>query len=124
MVELKQKRLDTVFHALSDPTRRSILRRLRRGEQTVGEVARTYPMSLAAVSKHLKVLDTARLTTRERRGTSQVIRLRAEGLRAAGDWIAYYERFWTQQLNALQTYLEGEDHANRDSTDTGSSRRK
>ena len=124
MVESKQHQLSTVFHALSDPTRRSILRKLHRGEQTVGEIASAYPMSLAAVSKHLKVLDAARLTSRERRGACRVVRLRADGLRAASDWLAYYERFWTQQIDALQIYLEGEDHAHRNPTDASRSRRK
>ena len=110
MDEREQERLDSIFHALSDPTRRSILRDLAEGEKTVGAIAEPYSMSLAAVSKHLQVLDRARLISRMRRGNFQVVRLNAPNLQPAEQWLAYYERFWTQQLDALQTYLEGENH--------------
>jgi DNA-binding transcriptional ArsR family regulator len=66
-------------------------------------------MSLAAVSKHLKVLESAELIARERRGSFQIVRLNAATLRPAEEWLAYYEKFWTRQLDALQTYLEGEE---------------
>jgi DNA-binding transcriptional ArsR family regulator len=69
-------------------------------------------MSLAAVSKHLKVLEAAELIARERRGSFQIVRLRANGLRPAEEWLAYYEQFWSAQLDALQTYLEGESDGN------------
>ncbi len=110
MVELQEQRLDVVFHALSDRTRRTILRAVSTEARSVGEIARPFPVSLAAVSKHLKVLEAAELVTRERRGTTQMVRLNARAMRPADEWLAYYERFWTQQLDALQTYLEGEHH--------------
>lgn len=78
-------------------------------EKTVGEVAKPYRMSLAAVSKHLKVLEEAELIARERRGSFHIVRLNAETLKPAEDWLAYYEKFWNRQLDALQTYLEGEE---------------
>ncbi len=109
MVNSSAARLDRVFHALSDTTRRAILRDVAVAEKTVGEVARPYRMSLAAVSKHLKVLEAAELIARERRGSFQMVKLQAKGLRPAEDWLAYYERFWSRQLDALQTQLEGED---------------
>ena len=121
------QQLDLVFHALADETRRAILRLLSRAEHTVGELAERFPMSLAAVSKHLQVLDRAALIARKRVGRTQVIRLNATGLRPAEEWLAYYETFWTQQLDALQTYLEGEDdehtHSKQHSTPGSNDRR-
>lgn len=108
MVNSSAAQLDSIFHALSDPTRRSILRNIASREKTVGEVARPYRMSLAAVSKHLKVLETADLIARERRGSFQIVRLNAPALRPAEQWLAYYEKFWNRRLDALQNYLEGE----------------
>ncbi len=101
--------LDSVFHALSDTTRRSILRDVAKGEKTVGQIARPYHMSLAAVSKHLKVLERARLIDREKQGSYQVVRLRARAMKPAQDWLAYYEKFWNQQLDALEELLAKED---------------
>jgi DNA-binding transcriptional ArsR family regulator len=106
------RQLDLVFHALSDGTRRSILRFVSQQEHSVGAIAEQFPISLAAVSKHLKVLDEAALISRRREGRSQVVSLNAQSLRPAEQWLAYYENFWTQQLDALQTYLEGDSNAN------------
>jgi DNA-binding transcriptional ArsR family regulator len=114
MVNSSQALLDSVFHALSDVTRRSILRDVAVSEKTVGEVARPYSMSLAAVSKHLKVLEQAELIARERRGNFQIVRLKAANLRPAEEWLAYYETFWRDTLDALQTHLEGEDDGDSD----------
>src|SRR5579872_794307 len=108
MVKSSAARLDSVFHALSDATRRSILRDVARKGKTVGEVAKPYRMSLAAVSKHLNVLESAELIARERRGSFQIVRLNAKNLRPAEQWLAYYENLWNRQLDALQNYLEGE----------------
>lgn len=108
MVKSNAARLDSVFHALSDNTRRSILRDVSRRDKTVGELAKPYRMSLAAVSKHLKVLESADLIARERRGNFQIVRLNAKNLKAAEEWLAYYENFWNRQLDALQNYLENE----------------
>jgi DNA-binding transcriptional ArsR family regulator len=111
MVKSSAARLDSVFHALSDPTRRNILQGLKAHEKTVGEVARPHKMSLAAVSKHLKVLEAADLIARERRGAFQIVRLNAHSMRPAEQWIAHYSRFWNTQLDNLETYLEGETKA-------------
>ncbi len=108
MVKSNAARLDSIFHALSDATRRSILRDVAWRERTVGEVAKPYRMSLAAVSKHLNVLESAELIARERRGSFQIVRLKAQNLRPAEEWLAWYEKFWNRQLDALQTYLEGD----------------
>jgi DNA-binding transcriptional ArsR family regulator len=101
-------RLDSIFHALSDSTRRSILRDVASRERTVGEIARPYAMSLAAVSKHLKVLESADLIARERRGSFQIVRLKPTALKPAEQWLAYYEKFWNTQLDALERHFEGE----------------
>jgi DNA-binding transcriptional ArsR family regulator len=98
--------LDSVFHALADATRRSILRDITRREKTVGELAQPYAMSLAAVSKHLNVLERASLIQRERRGSCRMVRLNPKPLHAAQDWLAFYEKFWTTNLDALQELLE------------------
>jgi len=108
MVKSSAARLDAVFHALSDSTRRSILRDVAAGEKTVSEVAKPYAMSLAAVSKHLNVLEEAELIARQRRGSFQIVKLQAKGLRPADQWLAFYEKFWNERIDALQSYLEDE----------------
>lgn len=108
MVNSSPAQLDSIFHALADSTRRSILHDVARREKTVGEIARPYRMSLAAVSKHLKVLESADLIAREKRGSFQIVRLNAAPLRSAEQWLAHYQKFWTRQLDALQEFIEGE----------------
>jgi DNA-binding transcriptional ArsR family regulator len=106
MVESSPAALDSVFHALADSTRRAILRDITRREKTVGEIAQPYSMSLAAVSKHLDVLERASLIHRERRGSCRVVRLNPSRLRAAQDWLAFYEVFWKTNLDRLKAHLE------------------
>jgi DNA-binding transcriptional ArsR family regulator len=101
--------LDYVFRALSDSTRRSILRDVAKGEKTVGEIAQPYPVSLPAISKHLKVLEGAHLIRRQRRGSFQVVRINAAPMKEAEEWIAYYRHFWNNQLDALQDLLDREE---------------
>jgi DNA-binding transcriptional ArsR family regulator len=105
----KALRLDHVFHALSDTTRRSILRDVATGEKTVGQIAQPYAISLAAISKHLKVLEGAHLIQREKRGSFQVVRINATPMKEAERWLAYYEKFWSQQLEALEGLLKREE---------------
>jgi DNA-binding transcriptional ArsR family regulator len=99
--------LDSVFHALADSTRRAILRDITRSEKTVGELAEPYSMSLAAVSKHLDVLERAALIHRERKGTSRLVSLNPKPLRDAQQWLNFYEKFWSDNLDRLQSLLEG-----------------
>jgi DNA-binding transcriptional ArsR family regulator len=101
-----QAALDQVFHALADSTRRAILRDIVGREQTVGELAQPYSMSLAAVSKHLDVLERASLIQRERRGACRVVRLNPRPLEDAQHWLAFYEQFWKSNLDRLQDLLE------------------
>jgi len=109
MVKSTAARLDSIFHALADPTRRAILLDVSAGEKTVGDVARPYSLTLAAISKHLNVLEKADLIARQRRGSFQIVRLKAAALREAEDWLAYYTKFWNTRLDALETYLEGDE---------------
>ena len=101
--------LDAVFGALADPTRRAILARLAEGSATVGELATPFAISLPAVSKHLKVLEKARLLARDRDGRLHRCRLEAEAMAAAADWIASTRAFWEDRLDQLARYLENQE---------------
>ena len=105
----EEARLDSVFHALSDSTRRSILRDVSAEEKTVTAIAEPYNVSLAAVSKHLKVLERAGLVRREKRGSFQYVRTNAMPMKEAERWLVYYEKFWNQRLDALEQLLDEED---------------
>lgn len=107
MVNYSQ-RLDTVFSALSDPTRRSILERIGGGELTVNEIAAPFPISLPAVSRHLRVLQRAGLVAGRRVGRTHRIRVRPAALDEAAGWIAKNEEFWRGQFASLSRYLSDE----------------
>jgi DNA-binding transcriptional ArsR family regulator len=109
MVELNPGRLDSVFHALSDRTRRAMLRNLASGERSIGELATPFAMSFAGASKHVKVLEEAGLVRREVHGRRHVCRLDAAQLAEAEAWLRYYERFWTRKLDTLEALLKAED---------------
>jgi DNA-binding transcriptional ArsR family regulator len=98
-------RLSEVFGALADPTRRAILARLAEGEATVNQLAEPFPISLQAVSKHLKVLERAGLITRGRDAQWRPCRLEAAPLREVADWAAAYRRFWEHRYDQLGEYL-------------------
>jgi DNA-binding transcriptional ArsR family regulator len=102
----RDERLDAVFHALADGTRRRILQRLGRGRATVGEVAAPFTITLAAVSKHLDVLEGAGLIARERDGRFQQCRLQASGADDARRFLADYSAFWGDTLDALADWVE------------------
>jgi DNA-binding transcriptional ArsR family regulator len=113
MVESTTPQLDAVFHALGDPTRRRMLAQLAEGERTVGQLAEPFSISLAAASKHVKALENAGLIRREIRGRTHVCRLEPGPLASAHEWLAFYERFWTDRLNLLDRLLREEDARNR-----------
>lgn len=100
------RRLDRTFGALADGTRRAIIRRLARGDATVGELARPFRVSRPAISQHLRVLERAGLVRRRRDGRLSRCRLDAAALREAGAWVERYRPFWTGQLDALARYAE------------------
>ena len=106
MVNHVDERLDDVFYALSDPTRREIMGRLADGESTVKELAKPFQMSLPAVSKHLKVLERAGLLIRQVDGRTHRMSLQPEGLKMASEWVDHYRRFWEVQLDRLSAFLE------------------
>ncbi len=109
MVELHARQLDTIFHALGDATRRRMLKDLSRGERTVSELAEPFEMSLAAASKHIKVLEGSGLIRREVRGRTHVCSLEAGPLASAHEWLSFYTRFWTGRLDDLERLLREED---------------
>src|SRR5262249_49985423 len=106
MVKHYSQQLDRTFFALSDPTRRAIIGNLAaNGASSVLQLAEPFNMSLPAISKHLKLLESANLISRERQGRVHYLRLCAEPMREANEWIANYGRFWEMQLDSLEKYL-------------------
>lgn len=105
---LTESGLDQLFAALSNPTRRSLVRRLAAGDATISELAEPYDMTLPAVSKHLVVLERAGLIVRQRRGKARHCSLVPEALGRGEDWISSCREFWTQNLDSLALYVEGE----------------
>lgn len=111
MVEYNAEILDTTFAALADPTRRAILQKLADGEQTVGELAEPFDMSLAAVSKHIHLLTRANLVSQRKEGRIRHCRLEPDTLKTATDWMDFYRQFWSEKLTALEKLLEAEIEA-------------
>jgi DNA-binding transcriptional ArsR family regulator len=97
--------LSTTFAALADPTRRAIVARLAKGEATVNELAEPFPITLQAVSKHLKVLERAGLIARGRSAQLRPSRLQGEALREAADWLTAYRGFWEGSFDRLDEHL-------------------
>lgn len=106
MVEYSSSLLDSTFGALADPTRRRLLSQLARGEERVTELAKPHAMSLAAVSKHLIVLEKAGLVKRRRNGRVHSLALQAEPMREAREWIDRYRKFWEGNLDQFEKYLD------------------
>jgi DNA-binding transcriptional ArsR family regulator len=102
---MQQDQLSSTFAALADPTRRAILARLASGEASVTELAEPFKMSMPAISKHLKVLERARLIGRGREAQWRPCRLEAAPLKDISDWIEHYRRFWEQSFDRLDDYL-------------------
>lgn len=120
--------LSATFAALADPTRRAILARLALGEASVGELAEPFDISLPAISRHLKVLEKARLIARERDAQWRRCRIEPEGLKVAADWVEQYRTFWEDRLDALADFLETKKQKTKGSEDgkqrKGSARRR
>ncbi len=98
--------IDRTFSALGDPTRRAIVQRLAMGEATVTEIAQPFPMSLPAMSKHIRILEDAGLLVRLKEGRIHRCQLNVEPLREANQWIEYHTAFWNTQLDLLGQYLQ------------------
>ena len=104
---MTEDQLDAAFAALADPTRRAIVARLAAGPAPVGELAAPFEISLPAVARHLKVLETAGLITREKDAQWRRCHLRPQGLAGAAEWIDSTRRFWEGRLDSLARFLEG-----------------
>jgi DNA-binding transcriptional ArsR family regulator len=100
------EQLSTTFAALADPTRRAILARLTEGEATVNQLAEPFPISLQAVSKHLKVLERAGLIVRGRSAQLRPSRLQGRALKEAADWLADYRGYWEESFDRLGEHLQ------------------
>ncbi len=105
---LDQHALDSVFQALSDPTRRAMLGGLAARPRTVGELAAPFDISLAGASKHIQVLERAGLVRREVEGRVHTSHLDARPLHAGAEWLRHYERFWNRKLDALEALLRAD----------------
>lgn len=105
LVEYNAASLDRVFAAVADPTRRAILRQLGKQRARVTDIAKSYPVSLNAVSKHLMVLERAGLIEREVEGREHFCRLNAVSLKKASLWLAETHAFWEQRLDALERHI-------------------
>jgi DNA-binding transcriptional ArsR family regulator len=107
MVNYQEAVLDRTFAALADPTRRALLARLDRDQSvTVSDLARPFPVSLPAIMKHLDVLTDAGLVQRAKTGRTVSCRLTPAPMEQAMNWLAHYERYWTEQLDRLAAFLE------------------
>jgi DNA-binding transcriptional ArsR family regulator len=102
---LPRDTLSVTLSALADPTRRAILARLAAGDATVNELAEPFDISLPAVSRHLKVLESAGLISRGRDAQWRPCKLNTEGLKSVDDWLARYRRFWTGSFDRMDSYI-------------------
>ena len=113
MVEYKSRsksarasgRLDAAFSAMADPTRRAILARLALADARVTEIAGDFPVSLNAVSKHIKMLERAELVRRTVQGRDHILSLNAGAMADAAEWIEYYRQFWEDRLASLEAFV-------------------
>lgn len=119
MVKHYSAQLDRTFFAISDPTRRAIIGNLAaKGSCSVLELAEPFNMSLPAISKHIKLLENANLITREVKGRVHYLKLSAEPMSEANQWLETYSKFWLRQLDSLERFLleesSGEENADLD----------
>ncbi|TGK08969.1 ArsR family transcriptional regulator [Leptospira fletcheri] len=118
MVELRknEQKLDSVFAALADSSRRQMLARLRKQPLSISELAQPFSMSFAGVAKHIDVLTAAGLVRKVRDpedGRSYRLELQNQTLSEASDWLAYHQQFWSNKLDRLETFIEEQDHDQR-----------
>lgn len=106
---MTQAQLDRTFAALADPTRRAILKRLMKGDATVSELAKPFPVSIQAVSKHLRVLEGAGLVSRGQAAQLRPAHLEAKALREAAEWLEGYRRFWQRGFQHMERRMRERD---------------
>jgi DNA-binding transcriptional ArsR family regulator len=104
--------LDNIFSSLADPTRRDILRRVSDQQLSISEIAKPYDLTFAAVSKHLKVLEKARLVIKHRHGKEQIVSLAPSALKDASEYLEWYRSMWENRLDSLENYLNQERNNN------------
>lgn len=109
MVKYNATILDNLFHALADPTRRSMLQALALQNLSIGELAEPFEMSLTAASKHIRVLEQAGLINRQVQGRNHICELNAAPMHGGLEWIQHYQRFWNPQLDTLEQLLQKPD---------------
>lgn len=105
MVNQNEESLNDIFHALANDTRRDMVRMMAMEERTVSELAEPFDMSLAAISKHIKVLERANLIERIISGRTHICRLKTESLSQATEWLNFYEKFWSKRFDLLESEL-------------------
>jgi len=98
--------LDTIFRSLSDPTRRDILKRIKKGSLSISAIAESYKFSFAGIAKHLDVLERAGLIHKERQGKEQIVSIDPVALAAANEYIESYKELWEKRLDSLDEYLK------------------
>ena len=108
---VQDQKLDDIFHALSDATRRAMLRSLAGGDRKIGDLAEPFDMSFAAASKHVKVLEEAGLVRRRIEGRAHVCSLAPQPLRAADEWLRFYESFWSARFDVLDQLFRAQNEA-------------
>ena len=113
MGEYQSARLDAVFGAVADPTRRAILTRLASADARVTDLASDFPISLNSTSKHIRILERAHLVRRTVIGRDHVLSLEAAPLEQAAEWIEHYRRFWSERLEALESFVKSKRRAVR-----------
>lgn len=114
MVNNQSEQLDAVFHALADPTRRAMIARLAQAPCGITELAAPFAMTLAAISKHIKVLEGAGLVIRNIQGRNHTCQLDTRPMLGGIEWLRHYEQFWNQRLDALTAALLADDAAAAD----------
>ena len=107
------EQLNDVLSAVSHPTRRAIIQRLANGPARFLDIAEPFDVALNAITKHLKLLERARLIEREKRGREVLISLRPEALRLVADWVHEYERFWTERLDVFEGYFKQQQRSKK-----------
>ena len=98
-----------VFRAIADPTRRSIMAMLTKGEQSLGDIASNYDMTRPAVTKHLKILEEGGLIRVRAQGRERLHTLQPEALRTVSDWVSFFDQFWDEKLENLKQAVEADD---------------
>ncbi|MFB5660981.1 ArsR/SmtB family transcription factor [Alteribacillus sp. HJP-4] len=105
MVNYNQEDLNEIFHALADSTRREMVQMMAQKERTVSELAQPFDISLAGISKHIKVLERAKLVERTVRGRTHLCRLNTDALSQVKEWLLFYEKFWSRRFDILEDEL-------------------